>query len=709
MAAGDSRTSGCLAYERAWLELSVGLREALQRVGADRPGVLAYFVDLEGQTPDEVLDGCVEVVADLLKLPADSTTVLDDAADLWHLCTQAKPAAARSRRIYAEEDDTSQAIKRVRLEHLKQKQRADSRASEAASVLAMPVLPPKLSKLQPTGWKTRLRSLDEHEGNPRGREAAEASLRRRYADQMVCLMQELSVPSVIEASAASDPSAVLRRMLGGARAKTLRARVHIWMAIKGWMLAAHGVPWPYKPMHYIEYLEVRADEPCSRSTLLAIDGGMRFIEKACGIQTGSGPATHPMSRQAVLDIKAQLGDVPSATPPKKALPLVVAVIAALEDTIVDDRRPSYARMYAWWKAVQTWGAMRFDDHRGMAPSNLRRSDLGMTFLLTRTKTTGGGKKALSRPGVVAWGAYVKQDSWLECGLALWEKFAPWERDYFLVAPGSDLESAKFRELKYWAASAMSRQLMSELAEGMLLQEELIGAYSEHSPRGWLVGAASALGAPDNWIDGIGGWRVEAGQGYVQNTRKKTHTIQTVVANQIRKSIQGNAEDILGEAEIIQLHHDWLRARGVESEKAGELLAPLTTFCGQGNTQSTTLWPPLAAADKGLAQAETEVSVAEQDKETAVGNYVVSISGRRGHRRLHRRGNCPLVPGVDYKYFENLGSRPPEPDLYHDFCKHCWKQAAPPAAADSEDEAYENAEQELLESSSSSEDDLATEG
>ena len=74
----------------------------------------------------------------------------------------------------------------------------------------------------------------------------------------------------------------------------------------------------------------------------------------------------------------------------------------------------------------------------------------------------------------------------------------------------------------------------------------------------------------------------------------------------------------------------------------------------------------------------------------------------------------MVPGIDYRCYEDLGRRPPEADLYHDFCKHCWRQATPSTAADSEDEAYENAEQELLESSSSSEEeeapqDLATEG
>ena len=82
MAAGDSRARGCVAYERAWRELNPSLREALQRVGADRPGVLAHLVDLEGRGPDEVLDGCVEAVAEMLKLPSDSVSVLDDAADL---------------------------------------------------------------------------------------------------------------------------------------------------------------------------------------------------------------------------------------------------------------------------------------------------------------------------------------------------------------------------------------------------------------------------------------------------------------------------------------------------------------------------------------------------------------------------------------------------------------------------------------------------
>ncbi len=58
---------------------------------------------------------------------------------------------------------------------------------------------------------------------------------------------------------------------------------------------------------------------------------------------------------------------------------------------------------------------------------------------------------------------------------------------------------------------------------------------------------------------------------------------------------------------------------------------------------------------------------------AVG-YVVSISGKRLFRRLHRLGGCHRVPGVDYREFELLGVDFPPSTAYDGHCAQCWRDA-----------------------------------
>ena len=44
----------------------------------------------------------------------------------------------------------------------------------------------------------------------------------------------------------------------------------------------------------------------------------------------------------------------------------------------------------------------------------------------------------------------------------------------------------------------------------------------------------------------------------------------------------------------------------------------------------------------------------------------------GFRRLHRLGQCRLVPGIDYLHFEELGTDLPEAGLYDCYCCWCWR-------------------------------------
>eukprot|EP00969_Alexandrium_andersonii_P033984 1485905-Alexandrium_andersonii.AAC.1 len=69
-------------------------------------------------------------------------------------------------------------------------------------------------------------------------------------------------------------------------------------------------------------------------------------------------------------------------------------------------------MYAWWRLVKVWASLRFDDHRSMEPANVRMGPTGLIGTLTRTKTSGLGKRHEVLGLFVLEGAFVADPQWL---------------------------------------------------------------------------------------------------------------------------------------------------------------------------------------------------------------------------------------------------------------------------------------------------------
>ena len=72
-------------------------------------------------------------------------------------------------------------------------------------------------------------------------------------------------------------------------------------------------------------------------------------------------------------------------------------------------------MYAWYRVVRRWSAMRFDDHRGMVPQLIRLGAGGPRATLVRTKTTGAGKKKEQLELVVDRMTYLVEEGCLATG------------------------------------------------------------------------------------------------------------------------------------------------------------------------------------------------------------------------------------------------------------------------------------------------------
>ena len=85
-------------------------------------------------------------------------------------------------------------------------------------------------------------------------------------------------------------------------------------------------------------------------------------------------------------------------PTRKAPCTTIALNAAYELVVVAADRPAYERMYASYRCVRFWTAMRCDDHREMIPELMRMRSIGLRATCVCTKTTGQARSAGS------WGA-----------------------------------------------------------------------------------------------------------------------------------------------------------------------------------------------------------------------------------------------------------------------------------------------------------------
>ena len=70
---------------------------------------------------------------------------------------------------------------------------------------------------------------------------------------------------------------------------------------------------------------------------------------------------------------------------KQASRLLVVILAALEDLLADEAQPVFYRRMAWCLMLQSWGTLRFADHRGLELRNVRFEAGALIAKLTARK------------------------------------------------------------------------------------------------------------------------------------------------------------------------------------------------------------------------------------------------------------------------------------------------------------------------------------
>ena len=464
---------------------------------------------------------------------------------------------------------------------------------------------------------SRLARSSRLEGDSKAREKAEEEERLRWAGEVADLILSLKTTTAERAYKTADPKLSAMRMCGKVRASTVRSYVRAWRPFWRWWVSSGNSQLPDTSEQVLEYLEQRAAEPCAPSVLRRTRAALAFYEEAAG-----QPLALRLSKCTWLSTQADALESTLTTPSRgQAWQTHTTYLAAAELLVTDPNKPAVLRCYAFWRCLEAWAALRFSDHRGKAPSDCGLNQDAFRGKLTRTKTTGRDKKVQSRVLHVSRNCWVVNPKWLEEGWTLWQKVAPWERDYFLPVPTRDLDHWERFECKYSEAAILSQTLETALtvnSEKLLCNHVSGRLWKEHSPRAFLPSCTGCLRFPKNWQDAIGGWTPGHSQGYVRTTRRRIEQMQTKVAKLIRQG--GGAQ--FGETELEEDLLENLRQKNFSEDvivEQGKRFARATSSIIEENKKMEIEAKEIetenadgVSGDDGSDSEEEELEVSEED-------------------------------------------------------------------------------------------------
>jgi len=339
------------------------------------------------------------------------------------------------------------------------------------------------------------------------------------------------------------PLAVKRRWARGLRASTLRARVRIIRKLSKWIWRVLDKPWFTTALELELYLCDRADEPCGRTVFQTACVAVSFLERAAEFPDymviGDSPGIQSLCKELELEVARGKG-----VSKKKAPQILVQMLIALEQTVVELSLPRFVRAYAWLKAVQVWASLRSDDTMGIDPASIKLDSYGLSMVLNRTKTSGPGKAEQVLQAFVAWGSYLEDPQWLEVGLEVWKEIG-YDRDFFVAAPTADLDG-----LTRYAASFEDRSSMTKAPLRVMTTasgEPLIPAiaalqfWKEHSPRCTMPTWTAPLGITKEVARKLGRWRsAECSAAYTSQDQLVIGQVQTATdENQVFHNSNGD--------------------------------------------------------------------------------------------------------------------------------------------------------------------------
>ena len=250
---------------------------------------------------------------------------------------------------------------------------SEHRASVEKSIADQLVI---AADMRPKRFRTKWQRI-VYDG-PTARKDAETAERDRWIQLLANLLRSTDTP--MGKLIRENPSNI-QLLGGGRRAGTLRSRVRSVQKFLGWLIASHGVSFPVHWRQMTEYLQVRYSEPCVRGSLKLVHSSYIFLQEVAGIEDKLTD-----SSMYVVALKELVSQAIPGKPPRQAPRFPTILLAAFEDMVLAVDRPVFIRVLSWWLLVQSWGTLRFDDHRGLLPREFLVTSTGLQARLTRSES-----------------------------------------------------------------------------------------------------------------------------------------------------------------------------------------------------------------------------------------------------------------------------------------------------------------------------------
>eukprot|EP00435_Cladocopium_sp_Y103_P069853 s777_g34.t1 len=330
-------------------------------------------------------------------------------------------------------------------------------------------------------------------------------------------------------------------------------------------------------------------------------------------------------------VKSWTAELAEDAPPRKPAEMfTVAIVLALELTVVDETEMLFSRALAWIVLCMVWGAMRCDDVQAVLPHRMMLSNYGLRLVLGKSKASGPDKPQKKVAVHVLRTTSLSGSDWLKAGFDIWSQDSfVFRRDYLVMEPNKD-----------WRAH-VGWELMPAVR---LLPDGLEGFYSGHSPRNFLTSVAATIGFSRDERAYLGRWSmgIVSSEEYVRTSRQVVFKIQRSEDESIgRKMCLGGAYPTL---EVFE--DDWDNCPEALSEHVATL----------------------AMKEKVGGHVETK--------------YFITISRRTALRRLHLSG-CFVKPD---RCGEVVHVNEVNQDDFDSICQACRKKMRSECGKDAGDQS-----------------------
>ena len=521
----------------------------------------------------------------------------------------------------------------------------------------------------------------------------------RWVPRLASLLVRAAAPAVRDVE---DVPAKVRIVCGKTRPGTLRLRVRAWEEFSRWLFADRLKVWPAEPMDVVDYLQMLVKESAAKSVVSHFAATCHWMLPRAGFGDTHRIMNDEFVKQAFGWAELQLDDAKVAI--RKAPRLTVGVIIAMEVYVCSDGAPRALRVAAWLRLVKVYGALRWDDFRRIIPADVELRESGLVGRLTRTKTTGVGKKVRELPLFIPADASVAENDWLSTGYRLLQDIGPSGRDFMLPRPTDDLDRFGNRMASDTDAAILCRLMLAdlkipikkadvetgitkwEITDAPFMSPLVTSGWTNHSERATLTSMLAAMGIDKARRDALGRWSPSGSDDYVRTYKS---IVKDLLGRFCRTVASGRAYQLFDEEDAVADVTKRIKALGKASEE--DIDNAMATFdlttkevAKECAAQAPEYAPTEVASLPLLSEELGDLDEADEAK------YVVVYTRGRKEARLHLTGGCWRARRMEFRDFELIDTDEPPPEAYNKVCKDCWPVTPiQPSAAESESDDDES--------------------